>query len=83
MQNEINKLNLTFIKRLQYTLLTIIYSNEGKLPDYKEVQIDFEKIQGKKIKKMWSSRKILKYILLPIVMVYFIIDEILIRLKED
>lgn len=83
MQNELNKLNLTLIKRWQYILLAYIYSTEGKVPEYKEVKIEVDLNNEKTVNKKWNSRKILKYIIFPFVLLYIIIDEILIRLKED
>ncbi len=83
MQNELNKLNLTLIKRWQYILLAYIYSTEGKSPEYKEVKTVVDSNNEKTVNKKWNSRKILKYIIFPLVLLYFIIDEILIRLREE
>lgn len=83
MQNELNKLNLTLIKRWQYILLAYIYSTEGKVPEYTDLKIEVETVNQKGIKKKWGSRKILKYVIFPFVLVYIIMDEILIRLKEE
>jgi len=83
MQNELNKLNLTLIKRWQYILLAYIYSTEGKAPEYKEVKTEVDSNNEKTVSKRWNSRKILKYIIFPLVLLYFIIDEILIRLREE
>lgn len=83
MQNELNILNLTLIKRWQYILLAYIYSTEGKAPEYKEVKTVVDLNNEKAVNKKWNSRKILKYIIFPLVLLYFIIDEILIRLKEE
>lgn len=83
MQNELNKLNLTLIKRWQYILLAYIYSTEGKAPEYKEVKTVVDSNNENTVNKKWNSRKILKYIIFPLVLLYFIIDEILIRLREE
>ena len=83
MQNEVNKLNLTLIKRWQYILLAYIYSTEGKAPEYKEVNSAVDSNNEKTVNKKWNSRKILKYIIFPLVLLYFVIDEILIRLREE